>query len=242
MKENVDKAKLEDRCLIEPAIDVAKSLQKHKWEDELWKKVVERFKKHGRGPKDAKGKFDIAHTKASVAWAKILGNLENRSDSEIEILTVVMMLHDTGYDFLHREGFVKYGDEIDLKSKHIHSEESVVLANIWRKEIKGLKDLTDTEWGTAIELIRDHDDKRIFEQDNYTRGDGYHDLMPLVFAADTLGQIDVRSGVIPSFEGDNLRNYLDKQLQRRGDILQGDHARKVFSVLKEIIIEKYLKT
>lgn len=216
----------EELNLFLPSQELANRLGKtYPWEGRVDELVREELQDHGRAD------FDYPHTKSVVNWTKIIGELEDLPAKDREILAVSAYGHDVKYDF---KGAKDASSQLDAirKQKKSHMKAAAELARKWYEEEEILKEsFTENEWEEVVELIGQHDEWDRIEQGKH------HRLLPYFVAADTLGQIDLRAGVIPSFSQKDLRRYVSQTLTQRMRVMKGSKTRQAFNIL----LNEYLK-
>lgn len=195
------------------------------WEERVDELVKERVEKHGRAD------FDYPHIRASVNWTKIIGELENLSSEDREILTVVGYGHDTGYDFSQTDGKSRQLQTM-REQKKSHMKLGGKIVQKWYEQEDILRESFNEErWSEVVALIKQHD-----EWDRIERGE-HHRLLPYFIAADTMGQIDLKAGVVPNFSKEDLRKYVTQTLSKRMRVMEGSKTRQAFIIL----LNEYLR-
>lgn len=216
----------QEQMLFLPSTELAKRWgETYKWEQKVENLVEERIKKHGRS------NFDFPHIKSVVNWAKIIGELESLSRKDREILTAVAWLHDVGYDFSEAKEEAAQLEEV-RKQKKKHMEVGARIAKDWYEEEDVLNEaFSKEEWEDVTTLISQHDEWDRIETGNH------HRMLPYIVAADTLGQIDVRGGVKPSYSEKNIRKYMASTLSKRASVMKGKSGQAVIIVANQFMRE-----
>jgi len=196
----------------------------YKWENRVESLVKDRIQKYGRS------NFDYPHVKAVVNWAKIVGELENLPSKDREILTAAAWGHDEGYDFSEaKDEAGKLAAVREQKKKHM--KVGAEIAKDWYEKEHILSEaFSNEEWEEVTKLISQHDEWDRIETGNH------HRLLPYIVAADTLGQIDLRGGVKPSFSKKDIRKYLASSLSNRARVMKGKSGQAFI-----IIVNQYMK-
>jgi len=214
-----------EQMLFLPSTELAERWgETYKWENRVEALVEDRIQKYGRS------NFDNPHVKAVVNWAKIVGELESLSRKDREILTATAWLHDVGYDFSRAK---EEADKLAVvrEQKKIHMKVGAEIAKDWYEKEDILNEAFSIEdWEEVAELISQHDEWDRIEAGNH------HRLLPFLVAADTLGQIDLRGGVKPSYSKKDIRKYLASSLSNRARVMKGKSGQALI-----IIVNQYMK-
>ena len=210
-----------------PSEELAKRVDKTSgWEGKLSELVEARVANFGRPS-------DWTHTKAVVNWVKILGKLENLGPQEKEIVKAAAWIHDIGYDFSQASNEASIRDAVQAQKK-IHAAEGVKLASQWHKEEEVLRENFDqNSWNQVLTLVEQHDDLDKIESGEYNSK-----LLQILLAADTLGALDLRAGVVPSFSREDLRKYLAGGVTRRLRLMKSAKGRQAAIVLVNQYLER----
>ena len=197
-----------------------------KWEGRLSELVEARVANFGRP-------IDWTHTKAVVNWATILGHLEDLGPQEREAVKAAAWIHDVGYDFSQAKDAALSRDAVKAQKKS-HATEGVKLASQWYNQEEVLRENFDqNSWNQVLTLVEQHDDLDKIESGEYGSK-----LLQILLAADTLGALDLRAGVVPSFSREDLRKYLAGGVTRRLRLMKSDKGRQAAIVLVNQYLER----